>query len=355
MANKLLALIRQRLNVTTITGEVTLLENAWHHGIRGIDIEIFQAEEGPTNFVLIAHLSLGSSSSSSSNSEVRDNSIIELKNQLVEALRENDDLKLKLEKFETSSKNLTNLLNSQISVNNKTGISFDSQMTENELHDIHKNKSEVFKKVEGYHAVPPPYTRNYMPSRPDLSFAGLDDSVYKTNVSETITSVPRKESTTSKFSKDNLEQPKDVRLSAPIVEEWESNSDDDCMTRPSIEHNKPRRVTGQREVRPGWNNAQRVNHQNKLTHPHPKRNFVPTVVLTKSGNVLVNTAKHSSWKRIFTKGRKTKPKTTKLSTEWKSMKRRSQIEAKKSTKSKSQQESQTVKVKVKRKSKSEEI
>ncbi|GJU75902.1 reverse transcriptase domain-containing protein [Tanacetum coccineum] len=52
------------------------------------------------------------------------------------------------------------------------------------------------------------------------------------------------------------------------------------------------------------------------------------------------------WKRIFTKGRKTKPKTTKPSTEWKSVKRRSQIEAKKSTKSTSQQKSQTVKVKV---------
>ncbi|GJU55360.1 hypothetical protein Tco_1229074 [Tanacetum coccineum] len=108
--------------------------------------------------------------------KVRDNSITELKNQLAEALREKDDLKLKLEKFETSSKNLTDLLNSQISVNNKTGIGFDSQMTENELHDIHKNNSEVFKsasdssvneieeennqvndrfkKVEGYHAVP---------------------------------------------------------------------------------------------------------------------------------------------------------------------------------------------------------
>ncbi|GKD47416.1 retrovirus-related pol polyprotein from transposon TNT 1-94, partial [Tanacetum coccineum] len=182
-----------------------------------------------------------------------------------EALREKYDLKLKLEKFETSSKNVTNLLNSQISVNNKTGIGFDSQITENELHDIHKNNSEVFesasdssvneieeennqvndrfKKVEGYYAVLPPYTRNYMPSRLDLSFAGLDDYVYKTNVSETITSVPRNESTASKSSKDNLEQPKDVRPSAPIVEEWESDSDDDCVTRPSIEQNKPSGLT----------------------------------------------------------------------------------------------------------------
>ncbi|GJV28710.1 putative ribonuclease H-like domain-containing protein [Tanacetum coccineum] len=276
-------------------------------GIGGYDWS-FQAEEGPTDFALMAHLSSGSSSSSSSDSEkeqlkkakleiigyqlgleslddriivhkkneavyeediaflkydvkVRDNSISELKNQLAEALREKDDLKLKLEKFETSSKKLTDLLNSQISVNNKTGIGFDSQMTENELHDIHKNNSEVFvsasdssvneieeennqvndrfKKVEGYHAVPPPYTGNYMPSRPDLSFVGLDDYVYKTNVSETITSVPRNESTASKSSKDNLEQPKDVRPSAPIIEEWESDSDDDCVIRPSFEQNKP--------------------------------------------------------------------------------------------------------------------
>ncbi|GJV06877.1 ribonuclease H-like domain-containing protein [Tanacetum coccineum] len=432
-------------------------------GIGGYDWS-FQAEEDITNFALMAYTSQGSSSSSSSDSEVhtcskdclksyetlqkqydqqrdalkksnleiigyqlgleslearivvhqkneavyeediaflkydvkvRDNSITELKNQLAEALREKDDLKLKLEKFETSSMKLTKLINSQISVNNKSGVGFDSQMNENELHDCHLNKSEVFesasdssvneieeennqvndrfKKVEGYHAVPPPYTGNYMPSRPDLSFAGLDDSVYKTNVSETISSVPRIESTASKSSKDSLEQPKDVRPSAPIIEEWESDSDDDCVIRPSFEQNKPSyakinfvksdentrksvieqhtyrqaenlrksqspridkrnwngimtqklgdgfefnkkayfvceslnhlikdcnfyenkmvgksvlnnmgRVTSQREIRPVWNNAQRVNHQNKFTHPHPKRNFVPTAVVTKS-------------------------------------------------------------------------
>ncbi|GKA52466.1 hypothetical protein Tco_0745781, partial [Tanacetum coccineum] len=229
-------------------------------GIGGYDWS-FQDKEGPTNFALMAYLSSGSSSSSSSDSEVRDNSITELKNQLAKALREKDNLKLKLENFETSSKNLTGILNNQISVNNKTGIGFDSQMTENELHDIHKNNIELFesafdssvneikeennqvndrfKKVKGYHAVSPPYTGNYMPSIPDLSFARLDDSVYKMNVSETITSVPRNESTTSKSCKDNLEQPKDVRPNAPIFEEWESDSDDDCVTRPLIEQNKP--------------------------------------------------------------------------------------------------------------------
>ncbi|GKA58155.1 ribonuclease H-like domain-containing protein [Tanacetum coccineum] len=180
--------------------------------------------------------------------KVRDNSITKLKNQLAEALREKDDLKLKLEKFETSSIKLTKLINSKISVNNKSGVGFNSQMNEKELHDYHLNKGEVFEseydssvneieKVEGYHAVPPPYTGNYMPSRPDLSFAGLDDSIYKTNVSETISSVPRIESTASKSSK---EQPKDVRPSAPIIEEWESDSDDDSVFRPKHDQTKPK-------------------------------------------------------------------------------------------------------------------
>ncbi|GJX59982.1 ribonuclease H-like domain-containing protein [Tanacetum coccineum] len=65
------------------------------------------------------------------------------------------------------------------------------------------------------------------------------------------------------------------------------------MVGKSVLNNKGR-VTGQMEVRPVWNNAQRVNHQNKLTHPHPKRNFVPTAVATKSGLVPVNAAKQSS-------------------------------------------------------------
>ncbi|GKF13114.1 ribonuclease H-like domain-containing protein, partial [Tanacetum coccineum] len=68
---------------------------------------------------------------------------------------------------------------------------------------------------------------------------------------------------------------------------------DNKMVEKHVLNNKGR-VTGQREIRPVWNNAQRVNHQNKLTHPHPKRNFVPTVVATKSRHVPVNAAKQNS-------------------------------------------------------------
>ncbi|GJT21273.1 putative ribonuclease H-like domain-containing protein, partial [Tanacetum coccineum] len=46
-------------------------------------------------------------------------------------------------------------------------------------------------------------------------------------------------------------------------------------------------------VKPVWNNAQRVNHQNfaKKTHPCAKKNLVPRAVLMKSGLVLVNTTR----------------------------------------------------------------
>ncbi|GJY39630.1 ribonuclease H-like domain-containing protein [Tanacetum coccineum] len=216
--------------------------------------------ETPANVLCLFQMGKGSSSSSSSDSEVSTCSKACLKS--YESLKEHFDKQkeqLKKSNLEIIGYQLgLESLEDRIVVHQKNEV---FQMTENELHDIHKNNSEVFesasdssvneieeennqvndrfKKVEGYHAVPPPYTGNYMPSRPDLSFAGLDDSVYKTNVSETITSVPRNESTASKSSKDNLEQPKDVRPSAPIVEEWESDSDDDCVTRPSIEQNKP--------------------------------------------------------------------------------------------------------------------
>nr|GEU40394.1 retrotransposon protein, putative, unclassified [Tanacetum cinerariifolium] len=226
----------------------------------------YQAEEEPIDFALMAHSSSGSSSSDTENEavfkedvaflkydvKVRDNSITKLKNQLEESLKEKDDLKLKLEKFDTSSKNLTNLIYSQISPKDKTGLGYDSRLNEKDLNDIHINKSDVFKSAsdssvneseednnqvndknrvgEGYHAVPPPYTRNFMPSRPDLSFARLDYCVFKPAMSETVTSVHEIETSASKTSKESMEKPKTVRPSAPLIEDWESDSDDDSSS-----------------------------------------------------------------------------------------------------------------------------
>ncbi|GKB41115.1 hypothetical protein Tco_0886057 [Tanacetum coccineum] len=170
--------------------------------------------------------------------QVKDISIKNLKNQLEEALKEKDDLKLKLENFEESSKNLTKLINSQISVKDKTGLSFDSHVNESEVLDNVVDSHECnqvndrFKKSEGYHAVPPPFTRNFKPARADLSFAGLDEFVYKSKVSETITSVPNVEIAITKTSKDSLEKTKTVRFSAPIIEDWESDSEDENVFEP---------------------------------------------------------------------------------------------------------------------------
>ncbi|GJZ07365.1 putative ribonuclease H-like domain-containing protein [Tanacetum coccineum] len=67
--------------------------------------------------------------------------------------------------------------------------------------------NDRFKIGEGFHVVPLPYTRNYMPSRPDLSFAGLDDSVYKTkDIDSDNDSVfrPKPDQTKLKFTKINF-------------------------------------------------------------------------------------------------------------------------------------------------------
>ncbi|GJX56756.1 hypothetical protein Tco_0286653 [Tanacetum coccineum] len=99
---------------------------------------------------------------------------IDLKNQLEESLKEKDDLKLKLEKFEESLKNLTKLINSQISAKDKAGLGYDSQMNESEVVNsvFNSKESDVddspvndrFKTGEGFHLVPLPYTGNCMPS-----------------------------------------------------------------------------------------------------------------------------------------------------------------------------------------------
>ncbi|GJW66820.1 hypothetical protein Tco_0121244 [Tanacetum coccineum] len=95
--------------------------------------------------------------------QVKDISIKDLKSQLEEALKEKDDLKLKLENFKESSKNLTKLINSQISAKDKAGLGYDSQMNESEVvHSVFNSResdvdnspaNDRFKTGEGFHAV----------------------------------------------------------------------------------------------------------------------------------------------------------------------------------------------------------
>ncbi|GJS65501.1 hypothetical protein Tco_0680065 [Tanacetum coccineum] len=334
-------------------------------GIGGYDWS-FQAEEGITNFALMAYTSQGYQMGLES---LEARIVVHEKNEVV--YEEN----IAFLKYDVQSNK------------DKAGLGYDSQMNKSEVvHSVFNSResnvddslvNDRFKTGEGFHAILPPYTGNYMPSRPDLSFDGLDDFVYKTKVSETETSI-------SKTSKDIVEKPKTVRPSALIIEDWDTDSDNDSVFRPKSDQTKPKftkinfvksdenvksvnkenthrqveyprksqsprdnrrnwnglmtqklgngfefikkacfvcgsfnhlikdcdfhekkmvekpmlnnkgRVIGQKEIRPVWNNAQRVNHQNKLTRQHPKRNFIPTAVATKSGQVSVNAAKQSS-------------------------------------------------------------
>nr|GEV15535.1 putative ribonuclease H-like domain-containing protein [Tanacetum cinerariifolium] len=142
------------------------------------------------------------------------------------------------------------------------GLGYDSQLNEKEVLDIKEKEvtktvfdnrssdeensvaNDRFKKGEGYHAVPPSLTGNYMPPKLNLLFAGLDNSVYKFKISETVTNLDKDEKDAPETSTACVEKPK--------------------------------------EDRPVWNNVQRINHQNK---------FAPTAVFTRSGRIPVSATK----------------------------------------------------------------
>nr|GEW37338.1 hypothetical protein [Tanacetum cinerariifolium] len=73
---------------------------------------------------------------------------------------------------------------------------------------------------ESYNAVTPPYTGNFMPPKPDLSYTGLDEfavrPVVENKSSEVETKAVRKNS------------------DAPIVEEWMLDDEKENMTQPKI-------------------------------------------------------------------------------------------------------------------------
>nr|GFC50092.1 hypothetical protein [Tanacetum cinerariifolium] len=70
---------------------------------------------------------------------------------------------------------------------------------------------------DGYHAVPPPYTRTFMPPKPDLVFHDAP------NVNETDHTAFNVELSPTKPDKDLSHT---HRPSAPIIEDWVSESED---------------------------------------------------------------------------------------------------------------------------------
>ncbi|GJZ90729.1 putative ribonuclease H-like domain-containing protein [Tanacetum coccineum] len=157
---------------------------------------------------------------------------------LAEAVKEKEELKTKLENFQSSSKNLNKLLNSQMSAKDKSGLGFAN--------------------VEGMHAVPPPMNQGssfllvtcrqeqikkrsqftYGPKQSKTSESDTQTSdfdSYESNSSvETLESVPEPIVNEPKV----VSKPK-VWSDAPIIEEYESDSDDEYVIKTSKEQEKP--------------------------------------------------------------------------------------------------------------------
>ncbi|GJS22632.1 hypothetical protein Tco_0451264 [Tanacetum coccineum] len=196
---------------------------------------------------------------------------------LVKAVKEKKELKTKLENFQSSSKGLSKLLNNQMSKRDKSGLGYGDQVHdgvlsyENEVfQSVFDNRSsdvedspvhDRFANVEGMHTVPPPMIGNYMPSGPEKE---IDDSMFtygpkqsKTSESDTQTSEPDTQTSNFDSCKSNsstetlqsvpepvvvepnvVSQPK-VWPDAPIIEEYESDSDNEYVIQPLKEQERP--------------------------------------------------------------------------------------------------------------------
>ncbi|GKD81308.1 putative ribonuclease H-like domain-containing protein [Tanacetum coccineum] len=86
----------------------------------------------------------------------------------------------------------------------------------------------------GYNAILPPYTRNFMPPKPDLSFSGLEEFVNEPIVSDPTAKKPVVETSEAKTSK---AKPKVVRKNndAPIIKDWVSDSEEEDVSQAKIE------------------------------------------------------------------------------------------------------------------------
>ncbi|GJT99641.1 ribonuclease H-like domain-containing protein [Tanacetum coccineum] len=200
----------------------------------------------PVNYALIAISSASSSSSSGNESEKYEFQNYELKCkeikinnlnlELEKVVKEKDELKLKIEKWEDLSKNLDELLNSQMSARDKTGLGYGTQL--NEMSNNSKTDSEIslsvfdvrssdeestpandrFSKADGYYAIPPPITGNFLTPRADISFAGLDEYAIRKKIIE---------SKTTELNADTIVSTPNINKDKVIIEDWNSDDEDD--------------------------------------------------------------------------------------------------------------------------------
>nr|GEY56773.1 ribonuclease H-like domain-containing protein [Tanacetum cinerariifolium] len=143
--------------------------------------------------------------------------------------KERDDLNMKLEKFQTSSKRLTDLLASQTF--EKDGLGYNSQVFTKAMFDCDdyyssesdcdnwslSNLYDRFVPRGGYHAVPSLVTGTFMPPKSNLVFYTPSSDENK-HLAFNVQISPTK-------PKQDLSS----RPSAPIIEDWVSDSEEDDM------------------------------------------------------------------------------------------------------------------------------
>ncbi|GJU56072.1 ribonuclease H-like domain-containing protein [Tanacetum coccineum] len=173
------------------------------------------AQEEPTEFSLMAYTSNSLVSDTELGLEsVEAHLIIHQKNEAVY------EEKIAVLEFEVKDKDKTGLgYGDQLNESDSEVINsiFDSRSSDGDDNQI----NDRFKKGNEYHAVPSPLTRNYMPPLADLSFAGLDDSVYRPITNKTSASVSQVETSNTPPSNTSVEMPRveSVRPSGVIIED----------------------------------------------------------------------------------------------------------------------------------------
>ncbi|GKB37439.1 hypothetical protein Tco_0882381 [Tanacetum coccineum] len=219
---------------------------------------------------------------------------------LAEAVKEKEELKTKLENFQSSSKCLSKLLNTHMSTKDKSGLGYRDQIHEgllsyeNEvLESVFDNRpSDVedspvydrFAKVEGMHAVPPPMTGIYMPPKYNFGIAVTKPkAVSEPKVWSDAPIIEEYEQTVMM----NMETVKEQNRCSPSPKADKRDWNGLMSKKLGLGYGFTKKAcfgTGHGENRPVWNNVQRLNHQNK---------FVPTIVLTKTGRFPVNAARQN--------------------------------------------------------------
>ncbi|GKB79944.1 ribonuclease H-like domain-containing protein [Tanacetum coccineum] len=204
----------------------------------------------------------------------REIKINNLNMELEKVVKERDELKLKIEKWEGSSKNLTKILNSQMSTHDKNGLGFGTQMDDlsNKSKTDSENSLTIFEvrssdeestlannrltKSNEYHAVPPLIIGNPLTPIADISFAGLDEYAFRNKIIESKTTKTNK--TVGTTNEASIVKPKSVieivvsnskiNRDEVIIEDWISDDKDDvCAVKTDsfVKHNVTQAVRSQ--------------------------------------------------------------------------------------------------------------